>query len=124
MKTPQGIAFSLVLISSSEYKVEAFQMWCCRRILCINWTQRRTNESVLQEIGENRSILTTRAVRVLDFIGSSRFFLEIDLSFFGFLFAKTKLDGSVFFIALVDRVLDQSSYKRLEKAPGRLFLLA
>ena len=48
-----------ILNKTEERKVEAFEMWCYRRSLRTNWTQRRTNESVLQEIGENRSILTT-----------------------------------------------------------------
>ena len=52
-----------------ERKVESFEMWCYRRILCINGTQRRTNESVLQEIGENTSILTIIQRRRTSWVG-------------------------------------------------------
>ena len=42
-----------------EKRLEAFEMWCWRRMLRISWTERRTNESVLQEIGKPRELLKT-----------------------------------------------------------------
>lgn len=37
-------------------KIEAFEMWCYRRALKISWTQRKTNEEVLEQIQERRRI--------------------------------------------------------------------
>ena len=45
------------LKKNEELKMEAFEMWCYRQILRIGWVQRRTNESVIQEIGEDKKIL-------------------------------------------------------------------
>ena len=30
--------------------IEAFELWCCRRLLRVPWTARRLNQSVLKEI--------------------------------------------------------------------------
>ena len=39
--------------------LEGFEMWCCRRIDLISWTDRVKNEDVLQRIAENKNILHT-----------------------------------------------------------------
>ena len=31
-------------------KIDAFELWCCRRILRVPWTARRSNQSILKEI--------------------------------------------------------------------------
>ena len=31
-------------------KIDAFELWCWRRLLRVPWTARRSNESILQEI--------------------------------------------------------------------------
>ena len=38
-------------------KLNAFEMWCYRRMLRISWTQRKTNEWVLRKIGRSVSLL-------------------------------------------------------------------
>jgi len=38
---------------------EAFEMWCWRCMEKINWTERVTNEDVLTQVGETRSIIKT-----------------------------------------------------------------
>ena len=32
-------------------KIDAFQLWCWRRLLRVPWTARRSNQSILKEIG-------------------------------------------------------------------------
>ena len=32
-------------------KTDAFELWCCRRLLRVPWTARRSNQSILKEIG-------------------------------------------------------------------------
>ena len=31
-------------------RIDAFELWCCRRLLRISWTARRSNQSILKEI--------------------------------------------------------------------------
>ena len=31
-------------------KIDAFELWCCRRLLRVAWTARRSNQSILKEI--------------------------------------------------------------------------
>ena len=31
-------------------KIDAFELWCCRRLLRVPWTARRSNQSILKEI--------------------------------------------------------------------------
>ena len=30
--------------------IDAFELWCCRRLLRVPWTARRSNQSILKEI--------------------------------------------------------------------------
>lgn len=59
-------------ISSAEKRrIEAFEMWCYRRMLKIRWVDKVTNEEVLKRIGEKRSlwrILTKRRDRLVGHI--------------------------------------------------------
>ena len=48
---------------------EATEMWFIRRILKILWTERKTNEEVLQMAGYSRSLLNTINERQLKFFG-------------------------------------------------------
>ena len=31
-------------------RIDAFELWCCRRLLRVTWTARRPNQSILKEI--------------------------------------------------------------------------
>ena len=37
-------------------KVDAFELWCWRRLLRIPWTARRSNQSILKEINPEYSL--------------------------------------------------------------------
>ena len=37
-------------------KIDAFEMWCWRRLLRVPWTERRSNQSVLKEITAEYSL--------------------------------------------------------------------
>src|SRR6218665_1196791 len=41
-----------------EKKIDACKMWIWRRMLRVAWTERRTNEAILQEIGAMRGGLS------------------------------------------------------------------
>lgn len=50
-------------------KLEAFEMWCYRRILKISWRDHTTNEEVLRRIKEKRSLIATISIRRAKWIG-------------------------------------------------------
>ena len=37
-------------------KIDASQLWCWRRLLCVSWTARRSNQSILKEISPECSL--------------------------------------------------------------------
>ena len=52
---------------SEEKKINATEMWICRRIQRIPWMQRRTNESVLQQLGVQKELFGNIVERKLAF---------------------------------------------------------
>ena len=44
-------------------RLEAFEMWCYRSMLKINWIDRITNEEVLERIGERRTLWKSQRKR-------------------------------------------------------------
>ena len=44
-------------IEKAEYqRIDAFELWCCRRLLRVPWTARRSNQSILKEISPGCSL--------------------------------------------------------------------
>ena len=44
-------------IKKAEHKrIDAFELWCCRRLLRVPWTARRSNQSILNEISPGCSL--------------------------------------------------------------------
>ena len=44
-------------IKKAEHRrIDAFELWCCRRLLRVPWTARRSNQSILQEISPEYSL--------------------------------------------------------------------
>ena len=60
---------SWTLKKADENRVEAAEMWFYRRLLRISWTERRSNESILQELGRSRMLLSEINRRKLSYIG-------------------------------------------------------
>jgi len=50
-------------------RLEAMEMWLWRRMMKIPWTARRTNEEVLQMVGEKRELMRAVRGRQLKFFG-------------------------------------------------------
>ena len=57
------------LKKAEEKKIEAAELWFYRRLLRVSWTERRTNESILQELGLYRTLLATINERKLKYVG-------------------------------------------------------
>ena len=44
-------------IKKAEHcKNDAFKLWCCRKLLRVPWTVRRSNQSILKEINSEYSL--------------------------------------------------------------------
>ena len=40
----------------AERRIDAFELWCWRRLLRVPWTARRSNQSILKEISPGISL--------------------------------------------------------------------
>ena len=52
-----------------ERRVEAAELWLYRRLLRVKWTDRRTNEGILNELGTTRKLLILIQRRKLKYVG-------------------------------------------------------
>ena len=44
-------------IKKAEHRIiDAFELWCWRRLLRVHWTARRSNQSILKEISPEHSL--------------------------------------------------------------------
>ena len=44
-------------VKKAEHRrIDAFELWCWRRLLRVPWTARRSNQSILKEISPRRSL--------------------------------------------------------------------
>ena len=60
----KAMAFPVVMYECESWtikkiecqRIDAFELWCCRRLLRVPWTARRSNQSILKEIGPECSL--------------------------------------------------------------------
>ena len=62
---------------AKSQRIDAFELWCWRRLLRVPWTARKSNQSVLKEINPEYSL--------------EGLMLELKLQFFGHLMQRTNL---------------------------------
>ena len=78
---------SWTIKKAEHWRINAFALWCWRRLLRVPWTARRSNQSILKEISPERSL--------------ERLMLKLKLQSFGHLmrradsFEKTLMLGKV-----------------------------
>ena len=50
-------AYESWTVKNAEHrKIDAFELWCWRRLLRVPWTARRSNQSILKEISSGYSL--------------------------------------------------------------------
>ena len=54
---------------AEKSRLEAFEMWCWRRMARVSWKDKKTNEEVLQMVEESRRLLQTILERKKNWIG-------------------------------------------------------
>ena len=57
------------LTKDLERRLQAAEMWYIRRIMRISWTEKKSNEEVMEMAGFERSLLKTTRKRQLQFLG-------------------------------------------------------
>ena len=81
----KAVAFPVVMygceswtIKKAEHqRINAFEMWCWRRLSRVPWTARRSNQSILKEISSEYSL--------------AGLMLNLKLQYFGHLIRRTEL---------------------------------
>ena len=87
-------------IKKVEYqRIDAFELWCWRRLLRVPWTARRSNQSILKEISPEYSVEG----------------LMLKLQYFGYLMRRTDLLEKTLLLGKIDsrRRRGQQRIKRL-----------
>ena len=62
-------------VKKAEHQIDAFELWCWRRLLRVPWTARRSNQSILKEISPKYSL--------------ERLMLKLKLQYFAHLMQRT-----------------------------------
>ena len=62
---------SWTIKKAEHQRIDAFELWCWRRLLRVPWTARRPNQSIIKEISPEYSL--------------ERLMLELKLQYFGYL---------------------------------------
>ena len=68
---------SWTIKKAKHQRIDAFEIWCWRRLLRVPWTARRSNQSILKEISPESSL--------------EGLMLKLKLQYFGHLMRKTDL---------------------------------
>ena len=63
------MAVSWTVKKAEHRKVDAFELWCWRRLLRVPWTARRSNQSILKEISPGCSLEGLRLNQKLQYFG-------------------------------------------------------
>ena len=58
-------------------KIDAFELWCWRRLLRVPWTARRSNQSILKEISPEYSLEGPMLKLKLQYFGHQHFGKEL-----------------------------------------------
>ena len=68
---------SWTIKKAERWRIDGFELWCWRRLLRVPWTARRSNQSILKEIGPGCSL--------------EGLMLKLKLQYFGYLMWRTDL---------------------------------
>ena len=66
---------SWTIKKAEQQRIDAFELWCWRRLLRVSWTARRSNQSILKEISPECSL--------------EGLMLNLKLQYFGYLMQRT-----------------------------------
>ena len=65
---------SWTIRKAEHWRIDAFELWCCKRLLRVPWTAKRSNQSILKEVSPEYSL--------------EGLLLKLELQYFGHLMQK------------------------------------
>ena len=81
---------SWTIKKAERQRIDAFELWCWRRLLRVPWTARRSNQSILKEISPEYSL--------------ERLMLKLKLQHFGHLMQRTdSLENTLMLVKIEGR---------------------
>ena len=60
---------SWTIRKAEHQRIDAFELWCWRRLLRVTWTARRSNQSILKETGPGYSLEALMLKLILQYFG-------------------------------------------------------
>ena len=60
---------SCTIKKAERWRIDAFEMWCWRRLFRVSWTARRSNQSILKDISPGCSLEALMLKRKLQYFG-------------------------------------------------------
>ena len=92
---------SWTIKKAEHWKIDAFELWCWRRLLRVPWTARRSNQSILKEISSEFSL--------------EALILKLKLQYFGYLMWRTNsLEKTLMLGKIEDRRREQQRMRWLD----------
>ena len=79
---------SSTIKKAEHWRIDAFEMWCWRRLLRVPWTARRSNQSILKEISPEYSL--------------EGLMLKLKLQYFGHLIWRTDSLGKTLMLGNIE----------------------
>ena len=79
---------SWAIRKSEHWGIEAFELWCWRRLLRVPWTARRSNQSILKEISPENSL--------------EGLMLKVKLQYFGYLMRRADSLGKTLMLGKIE----------------------
>ena len=73
---------------AEHQRIDAFELWCWRRLLRVPWTARRSNQPILKEISPGSSL--------------EGLLLKLKLQYFGHLMQRTDLLGKTMILGKIE----------------------
>ena len=79
---------SWTIKKAEHWRIDAFELWCWRRLLRVPWTARRSNQSILKEISPEYSL--------------EGLMLKLKLQYFGYLMRRTDLFEKTLMLGMIE----------------------
>ena len=79
---------SWTIKKAERWRIDAFELWCWRRLLRVSWTARRSSQSILKEISPEYSL--------------ERLMLKLKLQYFGHLMRRADSLGKTLMLGKIE----------------------
>ena len=90
---------SWTIKKAEHWRIDAFELWCWRRLLRVLWTTRRSNQSILKEINPGYSL--------------ERLILRLKLQYFGHLMRRADSLGKILMLGKLTEGRRRKGWQRM-----------